>query len=296
MKKIVSLALVVLMIATMAVTAFAAVDSISFGADANGITLGEGVLAPNTTYKFPVLIAKDGAENSDFTPEDLEGHRFDVTVSKGSGAISTPKIVEEGGKYYLTFTTYRNYSSKATDVSVKVRYLSRNPLQEIASVTTDFSVGYAQLPGSAVENLNKGDALQVPPSNPIVTASQLEAFAKLNDYKAVTLQYGIWSMNVKVNNLGDLNLYSTTAPIMEIVKKYENNQFKFLSFPANPNFGTKGTLTIDVSDIENDFDGEFYLYKYQDSRLYYLTSNYDEAAGTLSFTPSQLGSYVITDI
>ena len=295
MKKFVSFALALMMISAMAVTAFAAVDSISFDKDENGVVLGQDLLAPGTTYKFSVLIAKDGAVNSDFSKEDMEGHKFEITVTKGGSAITTPKVEDEDGKYYLTFTTASNHAPKATEVGVKVRYMSRNPLKELASVNLEFSVGYAQLDDSALESLEKGDTLEVPPSTPVVTAKQLEAFAKLNDYKAVTFSYGDWTFTGKVNDLGDLNLHSSQTPILEIVKKYDDNQFKFLSFLGKPKFSDKGTLTIDVSDVEQDFGGKFFLYKYQDNRLYKLNFKYDEAAGTISFNPSDLGRYFITD-
>ncbi len=295
MKKFVSFALAVMMIAAMAVTAFAAVDSISFEQDENGITLGQDQLLPGTTYRFPLLIARDGGLSTNLTPEDLEGHRLDISVTKGSGVITTPKAEEKDGKIYLTFTTSAHYSVKAAEAEIKVRYLSREPLKELASVTTAFSVGNGQISDDALAGLEKGDALEISPDAPVLSAAQLEAFAKLNDYKAVTFTGSGWSFTGKVNNMDGLNLYTTQAPIMEVVKKFDENQFKFLTFASKPRFADKGTLTIDVSDVEQKFDGKFFLYKYQDNRLYKLNFRYDEGAGTISFNPSDLGSYVITD-
>ena len=295
MKKFVSLALAVMMIAAMAVTAFAAVDSIALDKDENGVVLGQSLLTPGATYKFPILIAKDGAENADFTEADMDGHKFEITVTKGAAAISTPKVVQEDGKYYLTFTTASAYGVTAVDTAVKVRYMSRNPLKELASLELSFSVGHSQVSDEAIDALSPGEALEISPSAPVLTAKQLEAFAKLNQYKAVTFAGSGWTFTGKVNNMNGLNLYTTQAPVMEIVRKYEDNQFKFLSFSGKPKFDEKGSLTIDVTDVEQQFDGQFFLYKYQDNRLYKLKFTYDEGAGTISFTPSDLGSYVITD-
>lgn len=295
MKKILSLTLALIMMVAMSVTAFAAVDSIAFDADTNGINLHQSLLLPGITYKFPVLIAKDGAVNSDLTIEDMEDHRFDIRVTQGSQAISTPKVVEENSKYYLTFTTTSSYNTQATPVNLQVRYLRRNPVQEVATTQMSFSVGYETLSDTLLAGLIKGDILEIPAATPVLTAQQIETLAKINDYQAVTFAYGDWTYTGKINNLQGLNFSSTQAVIPEIVQKYSDNQFKFLSFLGKPKFDERGLLTIDVSDIEHDFGGQFFLYKYQDSRLYKLNFSYDENAGTISFRPSDLGRYAISN-
>ena len=91
------------------------------------------------------------------------------------------------------------------------------------------------------------------------------------------------------------NLYSSQAPIRALVEQYGEQELKFLSFPGAPDFGVKGALSIDVSGEEEAFGGQFYLYRYLYGRLYYLTSSYDADNGELNFTPSRLGTYVISN-
>ena len=54
-------------------------------------------------------------------------------------------------------------------------------------------------------------------------------------------------------------------------------------------------MVIDVSETPEEFEGQYHLYRLLDDRLYYLRSDYDSEAGTLTFRPSQLGDYVITN-
>ena len=79
-----------------------------------------------------------------------------------------------------------------------------------------------------------------------------------------------------------------------MLDKYPAQNFRFLSFPAGPDFGGAGTMVLDVEDLP-EFDGEFYLYRRLGDRLYYLKSQYDPQEQTLTFRPSQLGNYLITD-
>lgn len=295
MKKILSLTLALMTAAAMSVTAFAAVDSIGFEADENGMKLHQSLLSPGITYKFPVLIAKDGAVNADFTAQDMEGHRFDIKVNHGGSAISTPNVVKEEDKYYLTFTTTGGHGAQATPVALQVRYLHNQSQQEVASTQMNFSVGHQGLSDTLLAGLIKGDVLEVPAATPVLNKQQIETLAKINDYGAVTFAYGDWTYTGKINNLSGLNLYSTQTPIPEIVQKYSNQQFKFLSFLGKPKFEERGLLTIDVADIQHAFGDQFFLYKYQDNHLYKLKFAYDQAAHTISFRPSDLGRYVITD-
>lgn len=296
MKKWISAALAVVMTAAMAVTAFAAEITLSLGADKNGTALSGSVLTPGEEYRFPILAAEEGGEAEQITAAQLEENKLTVTLSKGGTAVLTPTI-EKGsnGGYELVVQTKAAYGVKDTDVSLKIRYLVKSSSKELASLTVDFSVGFKSMDDSTLDALGKGEDLIVDPDTPIITKAQFEKLAALNDYKAVVLAHGSWRFSVNVTGMETANLYSSEGAIREIAEKYEDQEFKFLSFPGAPDFGTKGTLTIDVSEEEEDFGGEFYLYRYLDGTLYFLKSQYDAEASELSFTPSQLGTYVITN-
>ena len=297
MKKILSFGLAMAMTAAMAVTAFAAdVMNISFDfVNSDGADLSTENLRPNEEYRFPVLVQYGDEEPSHLTKEEMEGKRFAVTLQKGGTAVQTPVLEEDGGKYYLVVNTKANYAVKTTDVEFQVRLSNKSTGREIDKVSVQLTVGFPKMPDSALEGLGEGDSFPVDNATPIITAKQFEKLAKLNSYKAVTLSGDGWEYTVNVTDLPELNLYASSAAITEIVKKYENQEFKFLNFAAGPDFGVKGTLSINVSDVEDEFGGEFYLYRYLGGRLYFLNSEYSEGDGTVTFRPSQLGTYVLTD-
>lgn len=297
MKKILSFGLAMAMTAAMAVTAFAAeIAGISFDfTDSNDNDWSVQSLVPNQEYRFPVLVQYGEEVPSHLTGEEMEGKRFTVTLEQGGTVVNTPTLEEEDGKYYLVVKTKANYAAKTSEVSFQVRLSDKSSGRELAKTQVELTVGFSKMPDEAFENISAGESFRVDNATPVITAKQFEKLAALNSYKAVTLSGDGWEYTVKVTDLSDRNLYSTHAPVNAILQKYENQEFKFLSFPGNPDFAVKGQLTIDVSDVEDTFDGEYYLYRYLDGRLYFLNSQYDEGNASITFSPSQLGSYVITN-
>lgn len=296
MKKILSFGLAAALAAAMAVTALAAdITGISFDFTSSGSDMSAQSLLPDQEYRFPVLVRYGEEEPSHLTSSEMEDKRFTVTLKEGSTVVNTPTLEEEDGKYYLVVNTKANYTTKITDIAFQVRLSDRSSGRQLAETQVELTVGFPRMPDEAFENLTEGENLVVDNKTPVITAKQFEKLAALNSYKAVTLTGDGWEYTVNVTDLPDLNLYSTHAPITAIVQKYEDQEFKFLSFPGSPDFGVKGDLSIDVSDVEGDFDGKFYLYRYLGGKLYFLNSQYDEGEGTITFRPSQLGSYVLTN-
>ena len=296
MKKILSFGLAAALAAAMSVTAFGAeISGVSFDFGAGGIDPSSQSLRPDEEYRFPVLVRYGEEEPSHLTGDEMEGKRFTVTLKEGGAAVNTPTFEEDGGKYYLVIKTKANYTTKITDVSFQVRLSDRSSGKQLAESQVELTAGFPRMPDEVFDGLTAGENLPVDNDTPVITAKQFEKLAALNSYKAVTLTGEGWRFTVKVNDLGDRNLYSTAAPITAIVQKYEDQEFKFLSFPGSPDFGVKGEMAIDVSDVESEFDGQFYLYRYLDGKLYFLNSEYDEGEGEVTFSPSQLGSYVITN-
>ena len=298
MKKLVSAAMALCMIATMAVTAFAedVKTTLSLGADSNGVNITD-TLNPNTEYKFPLMIAIGEEEAVNFTEEHMEDNKFSVSITKGGSAIETPKVEKDDSddNYYVVVKTKANYSAKNTDISFKLRYLVKASSKEIANLVVESVVGFNKMSDASIDALTKDEYLVVDPANPLITAKQFEKLAKLNDYKSVTMYYGDWRFTVNVSNMSDANMYSSTEVVREILQKYENQEFKFVSFPAKPDFGVKGTVAIDVSEEIDSFEGKFFLYKYEDGKLYKLTSKFDEDSSSVTFNASKLGSYVLTN-
>ena len=232
MKKLVSAAMALCMIATMAVTAFAedVKTTLSLGADSNGVNITD-TLNPNTEYKFPLMIAIGEEEAVNFTEEHMEDNKFSVSITKGGSAIETPKVEKDDSddNYYVVVKTKANYSAKNTDISFKLRYLVKASSKEIANLVVESVVGFNKMSDASIDALTKGEYLVVDPANPLITAKQFEKLAKLNDYKSVTMSYGDWRFTVNVSNMSDANI--------DVYKRQEDLRYHRL-FP--PGGGHRG--------------------------------------------------------
>lgn len=251
-------------------------------------------LRPDREYRFPILVRYEDEVPSHLREEEMEGKKFVASVRQGGEAVYAPTVEVEGGRYYLVVKTKPNYSTKPTQVELLVRLQNRSGGRELSSNTVLLSVGSSRMPDEEIGTAEAGETVRVDNSSPVITKKQFGTLAAGNNYRAVTLAGDGWEYTVNVTDLPDLNLYSTGAVSQEVLQKYPDREFYFLSFPAAPDFGVAGTMVLDVERL-TEFDGEFYLYRRLGDRLYYLKTEYDEEEGTLTFRPSQLGNYIITD-
>ncbi|MEG2088337.1 MAG: hypothetical protein RR022_09055, partial [Angelakisella sp.] len=95
--------------------------------------------------------------------------------------------------------------------------------------------------------------------------------------------------------LGKRNLTYSHRPVEALVEQFPDRQLHFLSFPGEPDFALRGNLVLDVSQFAAAYNHDFYLYRCAYSKMYPLSFDYDRDAGELSFRPSQLSTYLITD-
>lgn len=285
MKKLLSMLLAVAMIATLAVTAFA--DDTT--APASQLTLKDyaaGVqLKPGETYEYDILL--DGQPL-----KDLEGGRLNATVTKGGNALVV-KVEETDAGHKLVLEAKTQYGTQEAEAAFRLR-LTRGG-QQLVQLEQNVKIGFAAMPGDQV-----GEELTISNSTPILSQKVLEAFAEANRYRkgVMVSEDGKWSFEVNTGSMkNDINMSYNYNFNKDIALKYEGQEFQFLNFPGRPDFGVKGRVTVDVSDLYDteDWGGKFHLYLFQDSKLYKLTSTLDTEELTLSFNASRLGSYVITN-
>lgn len=298
MKRLLSLGIAAATMLLLAVPAFGAGTKermeISLRLTSDGVDVtGEG-LRPGQEYRFPILVQYEDEVPSHLREAELEGRQLIATIQEGGTVLAAPRTVIDGGRCYLVVETKASYGTKPTQTEVLVRLRDQATGEELSQDTARLEVGSLRMEDTAAD-IGEGEAVPIDNSRPVVTAGQFRQLAEGNHWRAVTLNGEGWKYTVNVTGLGERNLYSTAAVMPELVEKYPEREFRFLSFPGAPDFETQGTLTVDVSDIVGEFGGDFYLYRKLGDRLYYLKSQYDEAEGTLEFRPSQLGSYVITD-
>lgn len=89
-------------------------------------------------------------------------------------------------------------------------------------------------------------------------------------------------------------LYNERA-IREVSSKFEDQNFMYVSFPGGPAFDFTGTMTIDVSEVMEDFGGNFHVYRYLRGVLEKIDATVDADNETVSFETKNLGRFVLTD-
>lgn len=305
MKKALSFVLAMATMASMAVTAFAQTNldtmestqvenGIYFAADESGATI-DGLLTPGEEYSFTVQIKEEGQELTDLTEEHLEGKKFDISAEEGKSNIETFKIEEAGGKYNLIVETRKFWPSEQQLVNYTVKLINRSTGKAEYTNNLEFFVGYEYADDAQINSLEEGDYIEVDPNRPVYTKAQLEKIAKLNNYKKVTFTNGSWKYTVNVTDMDNLNLLHNESAIKEIITQFEDQDFKFVSFPAGPTFNQNGKVEIDVSSEIEGFNGSYYVYRYLNGKLSLIDSTFSEEDETLSFETRTLGRFVITN-
>lgn len=271
-------------------------DGLSFGSD-DGAEIGTTILTPGGEYRFPLQITENG-KTVTFTKEHMDGHTFRLESSSGKDSIESAKMVEVGDSYFFEVKVKSGWPTKQTDASYKLRYQNKSTGKTVYETEMNFSTGYGAASDSYLSTLTEGDKVQVDEKNPVFTKSQLEKIARINGYQKVTFAAGDWEFSANVTDMDNINLLNNDLSIKEIIEKFDTTDFKFLAFPAGTTFKGNGDLTIDVSDIAEDFDGKFHVYRYLNGKMSKLSFTYHPDEETITLSTNQLGRFVIssTDI
>lgn len=301
MKKTLSMILAIAATMTMAVTAFAQPTSaentseIIISADANGVDINKDtLLTPGKDYKFPLSVKIDG-KTQDVTDEFLKSYTFRIENTSGRSTIDSFKVEKDSNKYVLKIAVKAGWPAKQTDAEYALKLVSKSGGKTLAENEISFRTGYEFASDSVIAGLQAGDHVTVDVARPVYSKAQLEKIAELNNYKKVTFTNGEWTYTANITDLSAINFLNNTSPIKDILTAYQDNDFKFVSFPAGPEFNSKGELVIDVLDIEEDFEGKFFVYRYLNGKLSKMNSTYVKDDGIIKLETSTLGRFVITD-
>ncbi|MEG1631164.1 MAG: NPXTG-anchored protein [Hydrogenoanaerobacterium sp.] len=308
MKKIIAMLLALTTAAGLAVTAFAEAvpantqtiqskASIIFDKDINGVDINSGaLLTSGKTYYFPVKYIADGKTAEEavaLTAAQYNSFRFRFTNEDGKQAVESIKIEKYKSLYSLAVKTKGGYPTALTDVAYTTTVIdTKNDSAEITAPSVAFAVGYKAIDESNIKN---HEYVAVDSSAPVVTKEAFEALNEMAGGKEVNFVNGVWEYSVRVNGMKDVNMLSNSDEIDEVIKKYERNEFKFVSFPAAPEFRTTGTLSIDVSSDMDMFEGKFFAYKYVGGKLVKLDSELNSDDEVLKLKTKELGRFVLTN-
>lgn len=294
MKKIFCIMTVLSLLTVGAVPACAAVNGIFLGSDQNGVNILNDRLLPGDEYYFPVLIAMGDLPPMQMTAEDLKRSKLEVRVATGGKALSDATIEEKNGLAYVRILSGGKGTVQELTSTVRINYRSGDTGENI-TVTPEIRIGYDPMPEEAIAALEPGEFLEIDNLVPIVNAKQWNELSRLNEHRAVTLSGPGWRFTVNTSNLGKRNMVVDHQPIMELTKKYPDHQMHFIGFPGSPDFDVTGKLWLDVSELADEYNEDFYLYRCAYGRIYPLKFDYDKDAAEISFRPSQLSTYLITD-
>ncbi len=263
-------------------------SGLSLSADENGRTLS-GLLTPNQTLRFPILL-----NGQTITSADLENLRLRIETKDGRSAVSSIRIIEDDNGYVLEIKTLSGYPTNQVTYEGQLTLLNKKTGEEIHRFPLNFSVGYHSVSNEAVESAKDGSYLFVDAETPVITDKQFnEIDRQLNGDKLILSGNG-WTYEVRVTEQPAVNMIYNERPMMEIVKQFDGQEFKFLSFPAGPVFDFTGTLSIDVSDVIDEYE-ELHLYSYYNGKLNKVWTALNEEDETLSFKTKYFGHLVLTD-
>lgn len=263
-----------------------------FGADADGVILGDTILEPGKEYKFPASMVF-GDKTLPITEDMIKDYKF--TYSKvSSNGVSTFEIDEEKGVYYLYVEIKASTPLKPVDVKYNVKLVNKSNNLSVFGQEVKFQYGYEEANGDYVNGLDKGDIVEIDNNAPVITANQFDKIAKINDYKNVTMSGSEWKFTVNVTDETTKNMVHNNAGIKDILAKFPDHDFKFYNFGGKPAFAATGRLELDVEDIVDEFSN-MYVYRYADGKLYRINATFNGDENTMSFRTNKLDSFVISN-
>ncbi len=301
MKKFVSMFLAVCAMSAMSVTAFAQqAQAVNVTSDEKmKISFGEEkfseLLLPGQTYTYPLYIEQQDGKVVPLTDEHLKDVKLRAESKDGKSAISSFKVEEENDKYQLEVTTQAGWPTKEVEVEGAVKAVKRSNGQVVGSAEAELKVGYPTISDEALEAVKADEYIFVEPAAPVISTKQFEKLDEYADGGKVTLTNGMWKYEVRISGQEAVNMLYNERAIKEVSSMFEDQNFKYVSFPGGPAFDFTGKMTIDVSDEMEDFNGKFYVYRYLKGTLHKIDATVDLDDESVSFETKNLGRFVITD-
>ena len=274
----------------MSVTAFARqADAVNVMSDESlklsfGEETFEQLIQPGQSYTYPLYLEQEGGKLVPLTDEHLEDLRLRAETKNGRSVLSSFEVEKEGDRYQLEVTAQAGWPTAQTEVEGTVKAVKRSNGKAVGSVQAEMTVGYPTIPDEALADVEDGGSVFVAADAPVITTKQFEQLDKAADGGKVTFTNGLWSYQVRVSGQESLNLLHNERAIKEVSSKFEDQNFKYISFPGGPAFDFTGTMTICPEEMEI-FGGQFYVYRYLQGRLHQLDATVDLDAQTLSFRP-----------
>ncbi len=290
MKKLFSIMLALVLVLSMGAVAFADV--------------AEGEIDFGETVKTPY----GSTETVEFTySEDFNFNDYSASIKLGKQYVEKYSIAVVDAAAHTAKLTVK-FKGLALAVASEVEVQVKASKAVGSSVTTSSGIAKFELMDEEITpeaiKANVDNALTVKAGTAsVITTEGFEAAGS----KSLSVQFDGYTIKfVKTTGQKGINFECNTVDIDEIVEKYDDNEFKFLSFTSNVKLANRGILTIDFDEYDeesfgfssNDDEMVVYLYTYDGTALTYAGKvnladddevKYDLKAG------DTLGQYVITN-
>ena len=301
MKKFVSMFLAVCAMSAMSVSAFAQqAGAVNVTSDqAMKLSFGEEtfsqMLLPGETYTYPLYLEGEDGTLVPLSDELLKDVKLRAEKKGGKSAVASFQVEEKDNTYQLEVKTQAGWPTEQTEVEGAVKAVKRSNGQVVGTAEVELTVGYPTIRDEALSAAKSDEYILVDNSSPVISEKQFQQLDRDVNGGKVTFTNGQWNYRVRISGQGAVNLLHNERAIKEVSSKFEDQNFKYVSFPGGPSFDFTGTLTIDVSDEMEEFGGSFYVYRYLRGALEKIDATVDLDEETISFETKNLGRFVITD-
>lgn len=301
MKKFVSMFLAVCAMSAMSVSAFAQqAGAVNVTSDqAMKLSFGEEtfsqMLLPGETYTYPLYLEGEDGTLVPLSDELLKDVKLRAEKKGGKSAVASFQVEEKDNTYQLEVKTQAGWPTEQTEVEGAVKAVKRSNGQVVGTAEVELTVGYPTIRDEALSAAKADEYILVDNSAPVISEKQFQQLDRDVNGGKVTFTNGQWNYRVRISGQEAVNLLNNERAIKEVSSKFEDQNFKYVSFPGGPSFDFTGTLTIDVSDEMEEFGGSFYVYRYLRGALEKIDATVDLDEETISFETKNLGRFVITD-
>lgn len=301
MKKFVSMFLAVCAMSAMSVSAFAQqAGAVNVTSDqAMKLSFGEEtfsqMLLPGETYTYPLYLEGEDGTLVPLSDEQLKDVKLRAEKKGGKSAVASFQVEEKDNTYQLEVKTQAGWPTEQTEVEGAVKAVKRSNGQVVGTAEVELTVGYPTIRDEELSAAKADEYILVDNSAPVISEKQFQQLDRDVNGGKVTFTNGQWNYRVRISGQEAVNLLHNERAIKEVSSKFEDQNFKYVSFPGGPSFDFTGTLTIDVSDEMEEFGGSFYVYRYLRGALEKIDATVDLDEETISFETKNLGRFVITD-
>ena len=288
MKKIISAMLAVSLMASMAVTTFAADESkditvdvttglYTYDAEDNTVTHVGGDVEPGEDIYIGV-VANDITGTP--TADDFDNYRVTADWDYGSKFVAKPEI-----------TTIKVGSDRIAVIKLDARGSVGTKAQDVVGAITITAKGDALVNGAKELVLpvdftyawgeTEGDGY-IDSSTPVVTFDGLDG--------EVTMEFnGGIEFTVDASSQDDMFLKMDTSVIDSIVDAHPEANLDFINFEGAPSFNKTGVVYIPAED-------EGFIYLREGDKLTLIEDAYDKDEEGYVFRTRTLGDWVISDV